>query len=301
MPFKCTFLFKGPLNTWKEDWYIANGSNSLDVLNSFKTLVPTRQALCGDYTYITGCNVNNITPGIINSTAYVAFPQNLPGNPLAGIITDTAYNAVICRTTATLNGQFYHRTMWLRGVPDGWIQFDANSNPVFDPAMQPLINAFVTAATGLGVAKLCLQSIDKTPGANRLWQLSSVFVNNLVPNGITLGTVLPHNLVAGQVVSVKGNRGSNLRQDPPGRLGVNGKWIVVDVGTNLVDIALPASYLPGVPVARKLGTVRGNALAYPAITRIEAVAFGSRATRGLTVQQRAAKRRRLPSIPGLEF
>jgi hypothetical protein len=288
------YTFNSPLGGWVETWY-SNQADTLAVMNQAQQLAPSRGQLLGAYSYIVSVKVTLLSQLQTTKTFY--FQQN-PFNPelLAGdVITDTPWDSILCRVGANDGTYWYHRTMWLRGVPDFWISFDVSGNPVYQPAMYNAINAFLKQMNQPNSLQCFLSVRDKSPGTNATLPVTGVSIGAGTPPMIVL-TIPGQNYVVGQYIRIFKCRGNNLQQAKPGRKGVNGIWQVVAQSGSSVTIGLPYSYLPGIPVLRVNGSAKTLKYKAVPVSSISALRFGSRITGRAKTPMRGAKRKKLPTI-----
>ena len=210
---------------WKERWYSIE-TQPRDAAIGMTKLLSTRDQLTGYLTNITGTTATDLRT--VNNTFYIPNPyQVVPPGATAAALTDVPSDAVMCRVSAQLNGFFYHRTMWLRGVRDGWVQFDINNNPIYTPGM---LNAVLVWQKQIApilpagqpnpnvVFPLYLQVISREVGVNPKIPVTAVNIGAGNPQMIVLSAANT-GFQVGQNVKVAKCRGQNLKQLPPGLRG----------------------------------------------------------------------------------
>lgn len=294
---RVTYHFKSPDSVWKEYWYV-QATNLNGAINQAFAWYPSRLALCGVLSYITGITATDLTPGVVNSTqySYQAPPKPAAGGTPADTYTDTAWDAILCRVAATDGTSFYHRSLWLRGVQDQWIEYDINNAPIFTPAFLQLVVNLQQAMNNQAMNTAYLNVLLKGGGRNAPSPVTGVSIG-AAPGLLVVLDAITANIGVGASVRVAGCKGSNLKQLPPGYKGVNGVWTVAGVTGTTVTIGLPSIYLPGVPKLKVYGTIRPRQMGLARVTSIQPLFFRSHATAGFRGGKRGAKRRRGPSIP----
>jgi hypothetical protein len=293
MACRVDFVMKGVTWGWQESWYNPNSATD-NVMAQALASVPSRNNLLGNYGAITGVRVTLLSG--LNATLFesVAVPAVNPDTINPATTIDTPWDSILCRVTGSDGTFWYHRSMWLRGVQDQFIQFAANGTPNFSPAIPGLVNSFLNAENRGGLP-LYMRVIDKTAGVNNALPITGIATGGGPPSLIVL-SVATSGYTVGQTVRVSGCRGQNLKQAPPGRKGVNGLWQVTAVTSTTVSIGLPYYYLPGTPVLRVAGKIRSQKVAYVPITQITPIRYGSRLTGRVKQPMRGRKANRRPSI-----
>jgi hypothetical protein len=288
------YTFQGPTNGWTETWYSNNADINACMLGA-QRMAPFRANLLGSFSFITQARTVQLSQ--TNKTETFVFGQQVwaQENIVAADVTDTPWDAILCRVSGTDGTFWYRRSMWLRGVPDSWIAFDISGNPIFQPNMYNNVAAFLkqmTLPTGFQFYMACLA---KPPVNNVPIPVTNVSIGAGSPQMIVL-SVANSGYSVGQWVRVSGCRGQNLKQLPPGNRGVNGLWQVVAVTSSLVTIGLPYAYLPNVPVLRVNGKIRSLQYTFVPVSRIAPLRVASRITGKIKNQLRGRKKQRPSTI-----
>ena len=261
MPFKMTAFFYDGSGGWSESWY-TNDANLTDAYNNIPVYVTARSLMLGPGCFIQYARVVDLSlPG---ASLIASFnPPNLPALSTT-IMHDFNRNDILVRIQA---GEQYRRQMWLRGVPDSFIQYSVNSGlPSSFAAVQQLVNAFIQS---IGNIKYGIRCLDKTVGVNTPLPVSAITVN-AGDNRIVITTGVNNPYQQGQYVRINKVKGVNLKLTPPAYpTGINGIWPIYATLSNTQFILnATVSQFPGTPQLLSPGYVRARALVtvFPDIT-----------------------------------
>lgn len=243
--YNLIFQFSGYSYGWQERWAL-NGvavGRALIVGDAFRL---ARQTLMGSSVQLTRWVIRDID---VRNSAFATSLATSAASPIVGEEMDTPWNSVLVFPTG--GGAAYRRRLWLRGVPDGAITFDAAGAPFLSPAFKNLITAFVTVGNVNNIGwrvqnAALLANAPKQIGGLAVDAIGRVQIN-CPAHGFTVGTK----------IGVSKVTGLNLRQQRPGRKSVNGYWTVAAVlDANNFSIALPVYTLTGTPVWKGKGQAK---------------------------------------------
>lgn len=154
--YQCVFIFNQGRYGWTETWY-KTGSTHEAVVPLSTTLATRRTRLLATGASIEAVRISDVT--IAGDS--VAFPLGKDGT-VQTQGADTPWNAIYCRVNS---GALYRRQLWLRGIPDVWIELE-NGNVLRNTvagALNTAFNAFRTTLVGDGWLMKCIQKDG--PGA----------------------------------------------------------------------------------------------------------------------------------------
>lgn len=138
--YKTTWIFNQSRYGWTESWYF-DQPNPEYALEIAKKLAIKRTDLLANNVLLEYIRISDIDV-LSDSLVFGIQKWGTRDQPRG----DTPWNAIYCRVEA---GSAYRRQMWLRGIPDDWIQLEASNpadNPI-DPTLQAAFNAFRSALT----------------------------------------------------------------------------------------------------------------------------------------------------------
>jgi hypothetical protein len=175
---------------------------------------------------------------------------------------DTTWNSVHIRIRNF--EQTYARTMELRGIPDNWMEYGANSLPVLSGTLTRLLGAWtdVVAAPNLRLAWHALRK--SSAGVNTPVIVTSVSAP--LAGRVIYTTATPHGLIPTDYCTIAGIRGQNLSLIPPWKTTINGIRQVTTAPTpTTFTCEVMQTQLPGPPVLQSVGTVRARLDTYPQV------------------------------------
>lgn len=272
--YNLIFQFAGYGYGWSERWAL-NGvavGRALIVGDAFRL---SRATLLGSSVSITRWTIRDID--VKNASSGFSETANAP-SPVVGQEMDTPWNSVLVFPTG--GNATYRRRLWLRGVPDGAIQFDAGGNPLLDPAFKNLITAFLVTGNNNNVGWR-VQNVALPANAPK--QIGGLAVDAI--GRVQINCPL-HGFTLGQSIGISKVTGINLRQQRPGRKQVNGYWKVAAIAdANNFSIALPVYTLTGTPQWKGKGQAKGLATTFVQLDPPALAAFEWRFARKSTGRQ----------------
>jgi hypothetical protein len=164
--------------------------------------------------------------------------KTVKGGASSGDQADAPWNAWLVSVRSLA---FYRRSMWLRGMPDGWCFYDsASGNFLPDDNMIANLKGFANAAKE---NKLAIKALSKEPGTAPLKGITAI---NTVVNRFEL-TVPAHGITVPEIVNVNGVKGDPAKM-------VNGVIGVSPLDENKLGVNEIVS--PGAPNYLGYGVLR---------------------------------------------
>lgn len=257
--FLTTLIFNATKNGWSENWYWT-GADHASAQAAALVLASARQKLLAQGVILEAVRTSDVA---ILGDSVIALAPAIPAAGKPALARDNASNAWLSRINA---GALYRRQLWLRGIPDDWIEFNADGTPKPPPAaLGKVFDAYVLALTK---GPFQLKVIDKGPGS----PLTSILVVAAdVPTGLTKVTANGHGLANFDFVRIKGAKGVNASL-------LNGVWQIQDVTANTFVIGLPAADLATINYVTLSGKVQKRATTYVNVTSGVILRGGTRKT-----------------------
>lgn len=285
--FKGSFIFQAGDNGWTEGWYF-NATSLATAVTTWATFRSKRDDCLGDWAWIKALRVaGEPADGVVDITSLAA-PE---GQQVAPAIRDTAWNAVLamCRSGGS------RRQMWMRGVPDRAVAFNAITG---QPELNNLLNSALKAWAALAVKdpggllmKVKVRAggeITPADGAtpavmNTPKEIAAIAripdVNRVI---LTLGA---HPFLQFQSITIKNGRRGQVPW-------LRGTYRVLEATPTTITIATPND--PQTPIQYLGGTtVYRNVYKYPPITSIKYGRFASRKTGRSLFVSRGRQRNRV--------
>lgn len=244
--YKVDWIFNQGRAGWTETWY-ASHTTIEDAMKVGKEGAAVRARLLGQGARLEHVRVSDVD---ILRDSLAEDVNVVPSND--GSIADTPWNAILCRINAT---ELYRRQLWLRGVPDIWIDLDlGNPNANLGRVLaRPQFDAFI--AWLKRTPGYMLKVISKTGQGT-----TGPLISSLTANG--LGRVVLH--AAGSLA----NPGEQIRMSGwtgPDAALLNGVFRVVDRDAATVTIDLQFALLTD-PNSNNNGKVRTRKQVYTEVT-----------------------------------
>jgi len=147
--YASTMIFNQGKHGWSETWY-QTVSTHAQALGALINLSTKRSLLLGtnagiEYLRVSDVSVPFDAEVTVTGTDVIVQPT----------FCDTPWNAIYCRVNA---GPKYRRQVWLRGIPDVWILFNANNISPLNPILEQVFRNFRQSLISNGFQ---LRVIDK--------------------------------------------------------------------------------------------------------------------------------------------
>ena len=241
--YKLIFFFDGQKQGWSETWY-EQASSLSQAESDLSTLAQARADMLCPPNRIESIRASDVS---IKGDSLVSFFGWSPKNPdVLNLTRDQQGAAVLVRAVAGVG--LYRRMMWLRGIPDDWIQFDNAGKPVASAPANKALGLFEAALTA---AKWQLRVIEKQT-ANAVLTPITGFAQSAVP-GYTTVTAPGTPFGNGSSVRIHGAK-NNTTFNP------NGVWNVFNYAGNTFDI--PLTWPTPAPIWAAFGTVQWRFINY---------------------------------------
>ena len=153
-PYKLTYFVNCEKQGFTESWYGTADSADL-AMKAAKGAAQDRANCIGQPAFIEAIRVSDETVLGDALIDFTPFRNNQAAT--IGTARDQAAAAILCRAQAQNN--LYRRQLWMRAVPDNWIQFlPLDGTPIISAAATQSIQQFATTAIAQG---LSLRVFDK--------------------------------------------------------------------------------------------------------------------------------------------
>lgn len=257
--YKCTLIFNQDRNGWTETYYtiaatFAQATSYLD------TMVAYRQTMLGKGSALEAYRLSD--ENVIGDALLRPIPWT-DADGKAGV-TDTPWNSALIRLEA---GSLYRRSLFLRGLPDEWIQKDdVTFRDKLIPDFRSALDKFFQAITSLRPFHLkVLKKDNVSPNGVAITTLSADPVDNY-----TICTAPLHECQTGQKCLIRKFIG------PDAGL-LNRSWNVISVDGDAVKISLKFASMQA-PLDNYNGKIIARNTDYVPITLARFMRFTSRKT-----------------------
>jgi hypothetical protein len=221
-PFKITWFFNAQKEGFSESWYITSNSAQA-AMNSALGVAPSRAAMIGTNAFIEATRVSDET---IIGDSLIDFTPFSPTGAASTLTHDQAAAAILCRVSAQAN--LYRRQLWLRAIPDVWIQFDVATDQFkIDPTLTGLITLFESRIV---LQQFQLRVVDKSFIGAPAFVISDVQASPIA--GFTRVSTIGVNYADAVNVRIK-----KCKFVTP--FALNGSWTTFNTGVGFFDVRLP--------------------------------------------------------------
>lgn len=218
---RATLIFNDAKAGWSETWYKANVPSLTDGLKDAQKLAKARGALVGLQASIEAVRVSDEAE---NRDSLLDFNPDHVSKEAESKSSDTPWNCFLARVSA---GSRYRRSVYLRGIPDDWIQRSLVEDTQFT-----MVEAFVKAWTAFGKHLVdnnwCIRALSReadTPEVKITDIRRAAGDVNIWTEVVAPGL----NVTAGDHITVRGAKGTLLK----------GAYPVFSSNANVVTIKRP--------------------------------------------------------------
>jgi len=229
--FQVTFIFNAERQGWSEIFYWT-GSSHTDALAAALPVGTARLALLGSTHQLEAIRISDVD--ILGDSLPDVSLNNQNIDTSAARAHDVPSVAVLGRASAE---NLYRRQIWVRGMPDKFIEFDPKTGKTLLKQTAAFTAAWDTWSSSLIQKGFELRVNNK---ATPIQVITGVLVSQ--GDGLTAIRCPAHGYKAGDMVRIKGCKFANppgATLDPQGKSLVNGLWQVRDI----VNAPPPAAQL----------------------------------------------------------
>lgn len=215
-----TFIFNQGRLGFSESWYCTR-DDLATALTDAVFVANFRKGLLGRGCFIEAIRVSD--EAVLNDSLVQIIQLQPPNNAPNALFAGDPWDSIFARVQA---GALYRRQLWMRGVPDVWIELNpADGRPTWIPAF---VTAFDNFKDAIVAKRYCIKALQKGGAPAQPRSISAVATSATGNFQITAPGHGLSNLQSVRIKGVKGNGLSNL----------TGVFVIENVTPNTFEVPL---------------------------------------------------------------